>query len=164
VTVTLATPGVAQNTVNAGTDTLTSIENLVGSDFNDTLTGDAGANVLDGGLGDDTLNGGGGADSLIGGDGNDNYVVDQLGDVVSETNAAAAGGNDLVTSEIDYSLGANVENLQLTGAAVTGIGNSLDNRITGSTGNNTLQGGLGNDSLDGGLGTDTASYAGATPA
>jgi Ca2+-binding RTX toxin-like protein len=162
VTVTLATPGVAQNTINAGTDTLTSIENLTGSSFNDTLTGDAGANVLDGGLGDDTLNGGGGADSLIGGDGNDNYLVDQLGDVVSETNAAAAGGNDLVTSEIDYSLGANVENLQLTGAAVTGIGNSLDNRITGSTGNNTLQGGLGNDSLDGGLGTDTASYAGAT--
>jgi Ca2+-binding RTX toxin-like protein len=162
VTVTLATPGVAQNTVNAGTDTLTSIENLLGSDFNDNLTGDAGANVLDGGLGDDTLNGGAGADSLIGGDGNDNYFVDQLGDVVSESNAGVAGGSDLVTSEIDYSLGANVENLQLAGAAVTGIGNSLDNRITGTAGNNTLQGGLGNDSLDGGLGTDTASYAGAT--
>jgi Ca2+-binding RTX toxin-like protein len=80
--------------------------------------------------------------------------------VVSETNAAAAGGNDLVTSEIDYTLGANVENLQLAGAAITGIGNSLDNRITGTAGNNTLQGGLGNDTLDGGLGTDTASYAG----
>jgi Ca2+-binding RTX toxin-like protein len=59
VTVTLATPGVAQNTINAGTDTLTSIENLVGSDFNDTLTGDAGANKLEGGVGNDTLNGGG---------------------------------------------------------------------------------------------------------
>jgi hypothetical protein len=58
VTVTLATPGVAQNTINAGTDTLTSIENLLGSDFNDTLTGDAGANKLEGGVGNDTLNGG----------------------------------------------------------------------------------------------------------
>jgi Ca2+-binding RTX toxin-like protein len=67
VTVTLATPGVAQNTINAGTDTLTSIENLVGSDFNDTLTGDAGANKLEGGVGNDTLNGGLGNDTLDGG-------------------------------------------------------------------------------------------------
>jgi Ca2+-binding RTX toxin-like protein len=162
VTVTLATPGVAQNTLNAGTDTLTSIENLLGSDFNDSLTGDAGANHLQGGLGDDTLNGAAGVDTLIGGDGNDSYLVDNAGDVVSETNAAAAGGSDLVTSEMDYTLGANVENLQLAGAAVTGIGNSLDNQITGTGGNNLLQGGLGNDTLDGGTGTDTASYAGAT--
>ncbi|HJR28453.1 MAG TPA: VWA domain-containing protein, partial [Pseudomonas sp.] len=59
-----------QNTLGAGTDTLTSIENLIGSNFNDTLTGDNNNNVIDGGLGNDILNGGGGDDLLIGGLGN----------------------------------------------------------------------------------------------
>ncbi|WP_425928557.1 retention module-containing protein [Pseudomonas sp. NyZ201] len=60
-----------QNTVGAGLDTLVSIENLVGSDYNDTLTGDGNANVLRGGLGNDVLSGGGGDDLLIGGRGDD---------------------------------------------------------------------------------------------
>ncbi|MBR0704588.1 hypothetical protein JQ599_32120, partial [Bradyrhizobium diazoefficiens] len=51
----------AQNTVGAGTDTLTGFENLTGSDFNDTLTGDSLANILTGNDGNDTLNGGVGA-------------------------------------------------------------------------------------------------------
>jgi Ca2+-binding RTX toxin-like protein len=162
VTVTLATPGVQQNTVTAGLDTLTDIENLTGSAFNDRLTGNAGNNRLEGGLGNDILNGGAGVDALVGGDGSDTYYVDNPGDVVSETNAAAAGGTDLVNSQIDYTLGANVENLQLAGSAISGTGNSLNNRITGSAGNNILQGGLGNDTLDGGASTDTATYAAAT--
>ncbi|MCU1719881.1 beta strand repeat-containing protein, partial [Pseudomonas sp. 5P_5.1_Bac1] len=70
VTVNLSTAG-QQNTVGAGLDTLVSIENLIGSDYNDTLTGDGGANRLEGGLGNDTLNGGGGDDVLIGGRGDD---------------------------------------------------------------------------------------------
>ncbi|WP_334598109.1 retention module-containing protein [Pseudomonas alvandae] len=60
----------AQNTLGAGTDTLASIENLVGSNFNDTLTGNSAGNRIDGGLGHDVLNGGGGDDTLIGGLGN----------------------------------------------------------------------------------------------
>ncbi|MGE8068474.1 type I secretion C-terminal target domain-containing protein, partial [Pseudomonas sp. NPDC089569] len=60
----------AQNTLGAGTDTLTGIENLVGSNFNDTLTGDNNSNIINGGLGNDVLNGGGGDDLLIGGLGN----------------------------------------------------------------------------------------------
>ncbi|WP_434562939.1 retention module-containing protein [Pseudomonas sp. R1-6] len=60
----------AQNTLGAGTDTLAGIENLVGSNFNDTLTGDGSGNRIDGGLGHDVLNGGGGDDILIGGLGN----------------------------------------------------------------------------------------------
>jgi Ca2+-binding RTX toxin-like protein len=59
-----------QNTLGAGTDTLTGIENLTGSNFNDTLTGDNNSNVITGGLGNDVLNGGGGDDFLIGGLGN----------------------------------------------------------------------------------------------
>ncbi|EJM55350.1 VCBS repeat-containing protein, partial [Pseudomonas sp. GM49] len=60
----------AQNTLGAGTDTLTGIENLTGSNFNDTLAGDNNSNVINGGLGNDILNGGGGDDWLIGGLGN----------------------------------------------------------------------------------------------
>src|SRR5207237_882660 len=56
VTVSLALQGAGQNTVNAGTDTLSGFENLQGSGFNDSLTGDANANTLTGGAGDDTLN------------------------------------------------------------------------------------------------------------
>ncbi|WP_395646694.1 FG-GAP-like repeat-containing protein [Terricaulis sp.] len=70
VTVSLAIAG-AQNTGGAGTDTLISIENLQGSRFNDSLTGDGAANTIHGGNGADSLAGGGGADILIGGDGID---------------------------------------------------------------------------------------------
>ena len=70
VTVNLSTAG-AQNTLNAGTDTLSGIENIIGSAFNDTLTGTTGANVMDGGAGNDSLSGLAGADTLVGGAGND---------------------------------------------------------------------------------------------
>jgi len=58
----------------AGNDTLTGIENLVGSAFNDILIGSAGANVLNGGAGNDVLTGGSGADLLTGGAGADTFV------------------------------------------------------------------------------------------
>ncbi|WP_175389128.1 S-layer family protein, partial [Pseudomonas sp. C2B4] len=69
VTVNLGVTG-AQNTFGAGTDTLTGIENLVGSNFNDSLTGDNNSNIITGGLGNDVLKGEGGDDFLIGGLGN----------------------------------------------------------------------------------------------
>jgi Ca2+-binding RTX toxin-like protein len=62
---------------------------------------------------------------------------------------------------LTYTLGANVENLTLTGnAAINGTGNALDNVLTGNSGNNTLTGGAGNDTLIGGAGTDTAVFLG----
>ena len=78
VTVSLAMTA-AQNTVGAGTDTLSAFENLTGSAFNDVLTGSTAANVLMGLAGNDTLNGGAGADTMSGGLGNDTYVVDNAG-------------------------------------------------------------------------------------
>ncbi|QXH50162.1 retention module-containing protein [Pseudomonas fakonensis] len=60
-----------QNTVGAGHDTFVSIENLIGSDYNDTLIGNAGDNLLNGGAGNDVLKGGAGNDTLIGGPGDD---------------------------------------------------------------------------------------------
>jgi Ca2+-binding RTX toxin-like protein len=143
VAVSLAT-GAAQLTGGAGTDTLASIENLTGSSHNDNLTGNSAANLLDGGAG---------ADTLIGGDGSDTYYVDNVGDLVIETNAVlASGGDDTVYSSLAaYTLTANVETLRLvaTGAA-DGTGNSL---------NNTLYAGAGNNVLDGGAGIDTVSYS-----
>ncbi len=57
--------GVDQGTFSVDKDTLISIENLLGSDFNDTLVGKAGANVIEGGGGRDILTGGGGVDTFV---------------------------------------------------------------------------------------------------
>ena len=59
------------NTGDAAGDTYTTIENLTGSAFADTLIAANGANTLDGGAGNDVLIGGAGADALIGGTGTD---------------------------------------------------------------------------------------------
>jgi Ca2+-binding RTX toxin-like protein len=141
------------------------IENATGGAGNDTLTGNAVANLLTGGGGDDslvggagndTLHGGTGADRMIGGAGDDLYRVDDQGDVVIETLAGAAGGNDTVESSVSYTLGANLENLVLTGAlAIDGGGNALANGLTGNGAANLLQGQAGNDTLIGNGGNDT---------
>ena len=143
----------AQNTVGAGTDTLSGIENVIGSADDDTLTGDKGANVLSGGDGNDRLDGGAGADRLIGGLGDDTYVVDNIGDVADETDG---DGTDLVQSSVTFTLGAGIENLTLSGTkAINGTGNDGDNILTGNSGVNTLTGLSGDDTLTGGSGNDT---------
>jgi len=124
-----------------------------GNSSNNSLVGNAAANSLSGFAGNDTLDGGLGADTLAGGDGDDIYYVDNINDLVFEV---ANQGNDLVSSQVNYVLTANVENLTLTGiSAISGTGNDLNNSITGNTQNNTLDGGIGNDTLIGGLGSDT---------
>jgi Ca2+-binding RTX toxin-like protein len=130
-----------------GSDTLTDIENLTGSAFNDVLTGDANANALSGGAGNDTIDGGAGVDTLTGGIGDDAYVVDDVNDQVVELSGE---GVDSVTSSVGYTLSDNVENLSLSGSAnVNATGNALDNRITGNSGSNVLNGGVGVDILIG---------------
>lgn len=88
VTVDLANPA-AQDTGGAGVDTLTGFENVVGSQFDDRLTGNgkanlmvgaAGSDTLLGAGGDDTLQGGGGGDSLTGGTGADTFKFNALAD------------------------------------------------------------------------------------
>jgi len=157
VTLSLATAG-AQATGGSASDTLISIENLIGSGFNDNLTGNTANNVLDGAAGSDFLNGGVGADTMLGGDGTDSYCVDHAGDLVSESNGSlATGGNDIVYSYLAaYTLTANVERLRLMlGGASNGTGNALDNMLYAGDGNNVL---------DGVSGVDTASYQFATAA
>jgi Ca2+-binding RTX toxin-like protein len=131
----------------------TSAINGTGNELNNVLIGNSASNILTGGSGDDTLNGGSGADKLIGGLGNDTYIVDNTKDVVTE---ALNEGTDTVQSSITYTLGANVENLVLTGtSAINGTGNTLSNVLTGNSGANVLTGGSGNDTLNGGAGNDT---------
>jgi len=125
---------------------------LNGTTKNDSLKGLAGDDTLFGLEGNDSLDGGVGVDTLYGGLGNDTYVVDNPGDLVNEN---AGEGTDTVKSSIDYMLTANVENLTLTGAALVGAGNDLDNSILGTSGNNILDGGLGADTMNGGAGNDT---------
>ncbi|MCR0983633.1 hypothetical protein NRP21_16375 [Roseomonas pecuniae] len=135
--------------------------NGTGNDVANVLTGNSASNVLAGGAGDDTLlggagndrlEGGAGADSMSGEAGDDTYVVDDVLDVVNE---AENGGADTVRSSVDFVLGANVENLQLTGdAAISGTGNELANRIVGNAASNTLDGGSGQDRMEGGFGDD----------
>jgi serralysin len=135
-----------QNTVNAGSDTLLDIENLIGTAFADKLTGNAGNNRLDGKAG---------ADTLTGGDGNDTYIVDDVGDQVVETGTALSQ-IDSVQASVSYILAANVENLSLTGSApLNGTGNSLANTLTGNSGSNLLDGKGGADTMTGGDGNDT---------
>lgn len=115
-------------------------------------TGNSAENRLVGNRGNNILDGGAGADTLIGGKGDDTYIVDNLRDVVIEN---AGEGTDTVRASVTWTLGANLENLELTGSAnLSGTGNELDNRLIGNDGNNSLNGGAGNDYLDGGKGQD----------
>jgi serralysin len=155
-----ANPEVGRLTDNVGIAYGAVIENaiggsgadtMIGNSFDNVLTGNAGNDVIGGGAGNDTLDGGAGDDQLLGGLGNDRFVVDAVGDVVTEL---AGEGTDVVLSAIDYTLGDNLENLTLTGSAKVGTGNGLDNVITGNALSNTLSGGAGNDRLAGGDGSD----------
>ncbi|WP_246708548.1 M10 family metallopeptidase C-terminal domain-containing protein [Rhizobium ruizarguesonis] len=161
---------------DAGTDTVrttlasytlgSDVENLTyigtvafvgtGNSLDNTITGGAAIDMLSGGAGNDVLNGGAGADRLIGGEGNDTFIVDNVGDVVTE--AANEGIDTVRTTLAAHTLAANVENLTYIGtAAFTGIGNLLDNVIIGGVAADKLMGAGGNDTLIGGGGADTMS-------
>ena len=132
-----------------------------GTSGNDSLTGGSGDDTLNGFDGNDTLNGGAGADSMVGGNNDDVYIVDNAGDVLVEQ---VNGGIDEARSSVSYTLPDWVNNLTLTGSAVSGTGNAVENVITGNGANNalsgmdgtdTLIGAGGNDTLTGGAGNDT---------
>jgi len=125
---------------------------LVGNGNANTLNGEGGADYIVGGAGNDVINGGAGDDEMYGGLGNDRFFVGAVGDLVFE---AAGEGTDTVISYLStYTLTANVERLELQGAAVTGIGNALANTLVGNALNNTLNGEAGNDYIVGNAGDD----------
>ena len=130
------------------------IENAIGGNSNDRLYGNEANNRLEGGDGQDQLDGRQGADTMIGGAGNDYYYVDDSGDVTVEFDTSSE--IDTVISTIDYTLGANLENLSLmpNWGPLNGKGNSSANIITGNEYDNVLDGGDGADELTGGVGSD----------
>ncbi|HEX8586035.1 MAG TPA: M10 family metallopeptidase C-terminal domain-containing protein [Allosphingosinicella sp.] len=114
--------------------------------------GNGAANSLLGNDGANFLDGKGGADAMAGGMGDDTYIVDDLGDTVSEGSGA---GLDTVLSSVSFALGFGVENLTLTGmAAINGTGNGDANLLIGNSGANRLDGGTGNDEMRGAFGDD----------
>jgi Ca2+-binding RTX toxin-like protein len=86
---------------------------LQGGAGDDTLRGGEGDDLLEGGTGNDYLDGGAGNDTMAGSVGDDTYVVDSETDVVIE--AANEGTADQVQSSVNFTLGANIEQLFLTG-------------------------------------------------
>lgn len=151
--------GIGDDTLDglAGNDSLygeAGADLIDGGADDDALFGGESADTLIGGTGSDTLDGGLGADSMVGGAGSDHYVVDNAGDIYVEE--ADGGEADRVLAAVDYTLGAHIEELQLTGNAnLSGTGNDANNLLIGNEGDNTLDGGLGEDTLQGGRGDDT---------
>jgi Ca2+-binding RTX toxin-like protein len=165
----MTTPG--DGTDNAAGDIFTNIEEVIGSDSDDSIEGNALDNILRGGAstGNDILEGRAGADTLDGGDGIDTasyenagrgVVVDlsnsgiyvDVGDIVSDVHDAITVSGNTVTALDQY---ISIENL--TGSIYTDtlVGNSGVNTIDGGSGNDTIIGGDGGDTIIGGLGNDT---------
>ena len=156
VTVSTAELG-AQHTGGAGTDTLVNIQNLIGSNFDDHLTGDQGNNVLNGGLGNDVLNGGAGDDLLIGGPGNNTLT----GGPGHDTFQWQAGntGHDTIT---DFSFGLDKLDLSQLLQGEHADANSLENFLHFSVSGNgaSLVSSIGVSSVAGGATTQTIDLAG----
>ena len=175
-----------------GTDNYRNIEGVIGTNFNDTLTGSDGNDVIQGGAGLDTVNGSAGDDQITmlvtagnvdeadGGTDTDTLV---LSGVVPEV----LPGNHTVVVDLSFaddqvlSIGGggdalqqkNFENLDASelGSSVNATGSDGDNNIVGSNGNDilsggggndTFRGGAGDDSIDGGAGSDRLDYSDAT--
>jgi Ca2+-binding RTX toxin-like protein len=132
-----------------GTDTLSNIQNLIGSAYSDTLIGDGGNNILRGGAGDDMLDGGpGGSDTADYSDATGSGLVV---DLMNSVSSGGGLGNDTLS---------NIQNL--SGSAFNDVlmGDDGDNTLIGGAGNDILYGHGGNNSLLGGDGTDVAYYSG----
>ncbi|MCJ8051663.1 hypothetical protein GB928_004260 [Shinella curvata] len=144
---------------------------VTGSQGDDTIIAGTGNKTILGGAGNDYIqidggtaksvktkhdtvfiDGGTGADTMVGGAGNETYIVENTGDRIVDR-----GGVDTVESSVNYGLAKGTENLALTGKAIQGSGNELNNIIEGTSRANKLMGYGGNDTLDGKAGADTLS-------
>ncbi len=130
---------------------------LTGGDGGEEITGGAAADTLNGGGGDDRLIGGLGVDTLAGGLGDDFYDLSGAEDASDSVTELADEGTDTLQAGFNATLGANIENLILTGTAGTNIGdgNSLNNRMEGASVADSIRGRNGDDTIIGGGGNDT---------
>lgn len=155
-------------------DTLSDIEAIIGSNFDDMITGHQTlSDTLFGRAGDDELYGMGGKDFIEGGEGAD-FINGGEGDGdVAEYVSSSAGVT--VSLQTGIGSGGDAEGDQLTGIEFLHgslfddvlEGNQLSNRLEGRTGNDVLSGldgddrllgGYGADILNGGNGNDIADY------
>ncbi len=144
---------------DAAGDTLVSIENIAGSQWNDVLTGDAAANVLFGDGGSDQLSGGAGGDRLVGGAGADGLDGGTEFDIADYQTSSGAVEIDLA---LNIARGGDAEGDTLT--SIEGLigswrddrllGDAADNQLDGSVGNDVIAGRGGDDVLTGGHGMD----------
>ena len=127
-------------------DTLMSIENAIGSSFDDIIVGDDGGHTIEGYTGNDTLAGGLGNDEILGGDGDDLLRGDlNRQDTQDEIN----GGDDILRGGLGNDrMGGKAGNDQL-------YGDEGDDEIWGGIGDDLLVGGQGKDLLTGLSGADT---------
>lgn len=134
-----------------GNDTISNMENITGSAFNDTLIGNNLANTIDGGAGDDILIGGAGADNLIGGAG-----VDTVSYINATSSVRATLGGAALTALGDAvgDLFSGIENLTGSTSADILYGDDSNNVIIGGAGNDDLRGFGGNDIIDATQGID----------
>ncbi len=157
-------------------DQISKIENVIGSDDNDQITGDLYSNELDGGIGDDLLKGMEGDDTLIGGSGNDQidggtgkdvmqggigddtYVMDSPYDQITEL--AGEGIDTVIVRFTEYRIPDNFENISYDNTlnGVNFFGNQLDNVIIGGKFDDVFTVGVGSDDIQGGEGDDTAIF------
>lgn len=126
------------STGDAQGDTLSGIENLIGSAEDDRLYGDDGVNILTGGAGNDLFDGRGGADIINGGTGSFDTVT-------YETRAAAI--------IVDLADGTASDGDRLINISSV-IGTSFEDRLSGDAGDNLLYGGDAADVLEGRAGAD----------
>ncbi|MDJ0658159.1 MAG: hypothetical protein QNJ42_01575 [Crocosphaera sp.] len=162
-----ANPSSAEgNNNNSDNKTLQNIENIIGSDFADTLRGDGNANRLEGGKGNDLLEGNNNNDILSGGQGDDilngedgrDRVIEQ-GDVdFLLTKSPVSTNNQHQLSGLGDDTLIGIERVELTGGASDNLldasAANLEVRLKGLGGDDTLIGGLGDDTLTGGTGTN----------
>ena len=156
--VTASLSGVVSNGGDAAGDTYSSIQNLLGSDHNDTLVGDTNDNTLSGGLGNDVLEGLGGADALVGGGGSDTASYEHSYNVIVAALTSGLSGITVTGDALGDSYTA-IANLTGSNLADTLVGDVNANVLTGLAGDDVLEGLGGADTLIGGTGTNTASYA-----